>query len=457
MTPPTDIPLVEEGVLPGLGHIVGVETVVPNAVHTPLGFSPPPSSSEGDLPILQNPGDQLAGLDNLSFGLDFSPTQMTSLNTPYAFGLSGEPMLEPPSKRRRLDIDPLLMDHTSSGMSSAHQPLPMPPSDSSLEDAIDPFLEQVQFPWATHPQQSLGRDLPFGQPDFPAELGMIFSPESLLPYQEGGNTQPKSEPRVQVEKCSKLPDFAFDGEIHMKLCEDAKSRMPLGEVSEALLPTMNDLDRFFSGYLESFHRHFPIIHLPSLDLKEMPSPLVFAMCSIGAQYRLSRQKAKNLFALAGTMSSFALRGGLPITSGAPKPVALWIMQTRVLLSLCGMFSGKTNVVLRTVENLGLFAIDFRLRKSLLANTPCANLEWEEWISRESSKRLLCGMFIISNLISSTFGVTPGFSHTGTFSYTFLLEFRFRLWVSDRQQMIYSSKSWTKRGYGMLRQLKSGGR
>jgi len=41
----------------------------------------------------------------------------------------------------------------------------------------------------------------------------------------------------------------------------------------------------------------------------------------------------------------------------------------------------------------------------------AQLTWEEWIRKESSKRLLCGMFIVSNLISVTYGVTPGFSHT----------------------------------------------
>lgn len=413
LTPPTDIVVAEEGVIPDLGHIIGAEPIVDHTVHTPLGFSPPSSSSEGELPILHNnPGDHLAGLDSMSIGLGFSPTQMTSMNTPYAFEMPVESMLEPPSKRRRIDIDPLLVDHTNSHIASVHQPMAMPSLGSPPDDAIDPFLEHARFPWAVQSRHSIGPDSAFRQPDLSAEINMIFDLESLLLPQEGDRIHPNNEPRVHQEKCSKLPDFQFDEETHLKLCEDAKSRMPLGELSDALLPTINDLDRFFSGYLESFHRHFPIIHLPSLDLRETPSPLVFAMCSIGAQYRLARQKAKNLFALAGTMSSFALRGGLPIAGGAPKPVAIWIMQTRVLLSLCGMFSGKTNVVLRTVENLGLFAIDFRLRKSLLSNTPSANLEWEEWISRESSKRLLCGMFIISNLISSTFGITPGFSHTG---------------------------------------------
>src|SRR3954452_13153167 len=62
------------------------------------------------------------------------------------------------------------------------------------------------------------------------------------------------------------------------------------------------------------------------------------------------------------------------------------------------------------------------------------LDWEEWISRESSKRLLCGMFIVSNLISTTFGVNPGFSHTQDLDFELL----------DEEQMwnASSAKEWT---------------
>ncbi|ORY15877.1 fungal-specific transcription factor domain-domain-containing protein [Clohesyomyces aquaticus] len=239
-----------------------------------------------------------------------------------------------------------------------------------------------------------------------SELDEIWPRYSL----DQGQSPSGQSPQIQREQFCELPKYNFDDCIHRKLCEDACFRMSSTDTA-TLLPSVSDLNRFFSGYLDCFHRHFPIIHLPSLDLTETPSPLIFAMCSIGAQYRLERRKAKNLFALAGTMSSYALRAGLPIAVGTPGPAPLWIMQTRVLLSLCGIFSGKTSVVMRTVENLGLFAIDYRLRRSLLSTPKSSRLDWEEWISRESSKRLLCGMFIVSNLISTTFGMNPGFSHT----------------------------------------------
>ena len=36
------------------------------------------------------------------------------------------------------------------------------------------------------------------------------------------------------------------------------------------------------------------------------------------------------------------------------------------------------------------------------------MTWPEWILRESSKRLLCGLFVISNLLLVTYDVNPGF-------------------------------------------------
>jgi DNA-directed RNA polymerase subunit RPC12/RpoP len=301
---------------------------------------------------------------------------------------------EPPSKRRLIEVDPLLLLH------DAGHPLP----DQNAE-VVENDFPSVAFnehytasSEANVPPPSFG-DLSLDFLDF-FEFGIFNASDRFTA------DQPL---RTGQERFYAPPVFHFDEHVHQTVCQDARQRLPTGDSMAALFPSVNDLNRFFSGYIECFHRHFPIIHLPSLEMLETPSPLIFAMCSIGAQYRLDRQKAKNLFALAGTMSSYALRAGLPISAGTPGPAALWIMQTRVLLSLGGIFSGKTSVVLRTIENLGLFAIEYRVRKSLLSQRrDSQHSSWEEWVSRESSKRLLCGMFIVSNLISTTFGIQPGF-------------------------------------------------
>lgn len=395
LTPPTDINPNHANDLPGLSHVINIDPDFAHAVQTPSGFSPPLSANEESRGLLDHSLGNPATPACFPLDIGLQSTQIATLSTPYAFEL-GEVGFGSPHKRRRIEIDPRLMTDPAPVEVSMHHPPAYSSANVTCTDAIDPALNDVHFSQASDRRQSFECDVPpvpFW--DISAHCSAFFETDISAAIRSGHNTQTQGvAPQVRRERYPKPPEFRFDEEIYAKVCEDARSRMESGQLSEALLPTVNDLDRFFSGYLECFHPHFPIIHLPSLDLRETPSPLIFAMCSIGAQYRLSRQKAKNLFALAGTMSSYALRAGLPILCGTPKPVALWIMQTRVLLSLCGMFSGKTSVVLRTVENLGLFAIDYRLRTSLLTHTSDGHLAWEPWVSRESSKRLLCGMFIV---------------------------------------------------------------
>ncbi|KAJ4291034.1 hypothetical protein N0V90_010231 [Kalmusia sp. IMI 367209] len=332
---------------------------------------------------------------------------------------------EPPLKRQRVEIDPLIMEGTLHvGNSVAGTPV-SPFRPRAYSDAIDPTLEEVQFAHASIQQQSSFHEHLSEQIDLSAEYLALFDMEHEQSGRTDANTRVDSPRlRVHAESCADLPQIHFSEEIHGSICADVRSRMlPMG-LSENLLPTLNELRQFFSGYLEGFHRHFPIIHLQSFDPYHTPSPLIMAMCSIGAQYRLCRPKAKNLFVLAGTISSYALHDGLPIINGTLEPAPLWLIQTRVLLTLSAVFSGKPSVVLRSVENLGLHAIDFRLRKTFLKRSNADELDWNAWIHRESSKRLLFGMYVVSNLISTTFGVMPAFSHTDDLDFEVLDEERF---------------------------------
>jgi hypothetical protein len=333
---------------------------------------------------------------------------------------------EPPSKRQRIEIDPLIMGAPASAEMHLVE-TPVSQLGVQFNDAIDPNLEDAHFAHSSLPQESPSWDN-LEHIDLSAEYLALFDMETEQNSRADTNHQPSSQRvRVHSEACANLrnlPNLQFTKEMHRQICDDIRMRVIGLGLPETLLPTFTDLQQFFSGYLEGFHRHFPIIHVHSFDPYQIPSPLIMAMCSIGAQYRLRREKAKNLFVLAGTMSSHALQNGLPIVNGNPEPAPLWVMQTRVLLSLSGMFSGMVSIVLRTVENLGIFCIDYRLRKALLKRSSAEGLDWGEWVHRESSKRLLFGMYVVSNLISTTFGVMPGFSHTDDLDFEDLDEERF---------------------------------
>lgn len=404
---------------------------VPHAAHLAYGQSAPlsslsgSSSSDGSAPMV--PAGQVMGFNLPPLDMDFNSPSLPEPRAVFPLQIDTDFYQEPPAKRQRIEIDPLIMGTpTYTEMPIAETPISQ--LGVTSYDAIDPTLEDVPF---THSSLSSGispgwEDLE--NTDLSAEYLALFDMETEHTNRaeiHHHTTRPRL--RVHSEVCVNLrtlPSLQFSQEAHRRICDDISMRVLNLGLPETLLPSFTELQQFFLGYLEGFHRHFPIIHLHSFDPLRSPSPLIMAMCSIGAQYRLRREKAKNLFVLAGTMSSQALHNGLPIVDGSPEPAPLWVMQTRVLLSLSGMFSGMTSIVLRTVENLGLFSIDFRLRKAVLNRSRRDHLSWDEWVHRESSKRLLFGMYVVSNLISTTFGVMPGFSHTDDLDFEDLDEERF---------------------------------
>lgn len=373
------------------------------------------------------PANETINFDFPPMTMDFNATPLPDHRAAFPLHVENDFYQEPPAKRQRIEIDPLIMGtpmHTELSVAET----PVSQLGVTAFDAIDPTLEDTPFPHLSLPQGISPGWEDLENIDLSAEYLAIFDMEHEQTHRADPNEQ-VTNPRLRVhsEPCANLRNLhnlQFSEEAHRRICDDVSMRVQNLGLPTKLLPTFTELQQFFSGYLEGFHRHFPIIHLHSFDPFQAPSPLIMAMCSIGAQYRLRREKAKNLFVLAGTMSSHALNNGLPIVNGSPEPAPLWVMQTRVLLSLSGMFSGMTSVVLRTVENLGIFSIDYRLRKAVLRQIGREGLGWEEWIYRESSKRLLFGMYVVSNLISTTFGVMPGFSHTDDLDFEDLDEERF---------------------------------
>lgn len=108
-------------------------------------------------------------------------------------------------------------------------------------------------------------------------------------------------PTVVNETPGKIPFRAVDNEIHSLILKDIEKRLSHEQLKDFNMPNAQTLQRFLISYLTCFHRHYPILHLPSLDLRNAPSPLILAMCAIGALYRLSRKTAKDLWFWANKM------------------------------------------------------------------------------------------------------------------------------------------------------------
>lgn len=88
----------------------------------------------------------------------------------------------------------------------------------------------------------------------------------------------------------------IEEDTYYAIMAGAKDCMPISADIDPLL-SLQDMQQFMKCYLACFHRHCPVIHLPSLNLRATPG-LVFAMCAIGALYRLRRKTAHDLWQCA---------------------------------------------------------------------------------------------------------------------------------------------------------------
>lgn len=212
------------------------------------------------------------------------------------------------------------------------------------------------------------------------------------------------------EKVTSPPKLTADDAVYEYLCGDIRSRTK-EEPDLTAIPKSKELERLMEAYVSCFHCHFPIIHIASLDLSIAPGPLILSICAIGALYRLDRRRAVQLHNIASSSLHRSVSSQPSSFSSPASARPLWVVQSCLLLSMYAAFSGQSAAVLSTVEKMGFFKIEFQLKRTALQksaqepSSPC----WDEWIRRESTKRLLCGIFIMTNLFSVTYGTTPLFS------------------------------------------------
>jgi hypothetical protein len=202
------------------------------------------------------------------------------------------------------------------------------------------------------------------------------TPESVeaAEHNELGRSKEASTrlPKVLKEKSVNPPRLTIGENSYRRILLDTFER--LGQRDDDALPVKNcrEVQHLINGYVDYFHRHFPILHLASLVPWETPSPLIWAMCCIGALYRLDRQKARRIYRITVQMLNAQLdRDGIPIPLDSPKNAnewpwddthtkqacqmrPLWLMQTRTLLSFYASLGEDGTVAVAEFERLGMF-------------------------------------------------------------------------------------------------------
>jgi len=185
--------------------------------------------------------------------------------------------------------------------------------------------------------------------------------ESLLNITDTGLSLPEISRSPPVKHSA----FVVGEDTRKCLLADLASRLPGVAVGQDRLPSAPVLEKYLNSFMNSFNMHLPIFHIPTFDPASNPSPLVLAMCAIGALLLLDRPNAGILYSLSRKALRYKhQRAELELPSVfwdwsrpceeevLPAWSPLWDTQTDLLLTYFGAFCGDPEVVVRTMEEIG---------------------------------------------------------------------------------------------------------
>ena len=170
------------------------------------------------------------------------------------------------------------------------------------------------------------------------------------------------------------------------------------------------MSRYFQSYVDQFHKHYPMIHLPTYCPESSPLWLTLAIVAVGARYRLESKNGHSLYEAAMTLTKEQRRPDSLHQSHQMRdahPTAM--IQTLVLLMGYGAWDWN-------IELLG-GALDLQsvlsgyIRSSLRDDLPSdesddSNLQWKRWIRVETHRRTILIAYAYLVIQSMAYDLPP---------------------------------------------------
>lgn len=193
-----------------------------------------------------------------------------------------------------------------------------------------------------------------------------------------------------------------------------------------LLPSAQSLSRYVCAFLHGFNKRYPLFHMQTMPLAELPADLAFAMLAVGADSCLETKAGIYLLESAVAVSSTRLshrqvdshaaftthEDSAAKTPGSSGEDA-WLDESShvlCLMLLLTVFSleNRSPPAMQVMWSVqGVFAHE--LRQSIMSlpddpkdNAPDHLTAWSEWARRETQRRVKHAAFCVLNLVSMTF-------------------------------------------------------
>lgn len=180
-------------------------------------------------------------------------------------------------------------------------------------------------------------------------------------------------------------------------------------VSDPSLPSRHALSRCLTGYLTGFHDHYPIVHIPTLDVESMTLPLFLSMAALGARYCREPETSMRLYQIAKPVTLEHVRrvfqcGKMPPVNLADDTDTLETLQALLYLTSVSAWFINNPPYHEALSIRSL--MEMLLRNGGLNRLPEHDGTWHSWIRRESVKRTRLIVFCFFNIHTIVFDVPP---------------------------------------------------
>ncbi|KAB8222407.1 hypothetical protein BDV33DRAFT_229501 [Aspergillus novoparasiticus] len=185
------------------------------------------------------------------------------------------------------------------------------------------------------------------------------------------------------------------------------------------VPSRHALSRCLTGYLTGYHEHYPILHVPTLDLDSKSLQLILSMASLGARYCREPETSTALYQVAKAVTFEHIRrefqwvepnsGINPNRQSAPSPAAREqdLLETlQALLMLVSVSSWHEHDPPYEESLYMRSYMETLLRQGGLNDLPAQDGSWESWVRSEETKRTRLIVLCYFNIQTIVFDLPP---------------------------------------------------
>ena len=180
------------------------------------------------------------------------------------------------------------------------------------------------------------------------------------------------------------------------------------------LPSKHALTRYFQSYADGFHKHFPMLHMPTFKITEAPPELTLAIAAVGAQYRFEFLTGLELYRKARHITmervnrcwNHTLLPDATGTDAASECGGTDNICTMVLLMVFALWRNDVGLLSEALQMQAPLAHALRQGGLSESHEVYDNTDWNQWIQEERGRRTKLIGFAYLNLQAITYNTPP---------------------------------------------------